>query len=578
MGLGSPARSTPDRQQLDRLLALGQDLLADLELPVILRRIVETARALTGARYGALGVLDDDRRELAQFITDGIDEATHRAIGDLPRGRGVLGVLIDDPRPLRLDDVGDHPRSYGFPPGHPRMSCFLGMPVRIGDEVWGNLYLTDKVGASAFTDADEAALSVLASWAGVAVQRAHAYEREHIRRLELEQAVSALEATTAIARALGGETDLDIILELIAKRGRNLVQARSLVLLMLDGDDLVVQAQAGELDPMTGRRVPVDGSISGHVLERGRSERLGDLPTRLHFAMSDAVKADVALFVPVLFRGRRLGVLNAFDKLGGDEFTRDDERLLEAFAASAATAVATAQDVANRELRRSIEATENERRRWARELHDETLQDLAGIRLLLGTIKGRPDVGEEAGAQLDRALDQLALNVTGLRQLIADLRPAALDQIGLGAALEALVTRLATTTDLEVALDSRLAHEEKRAAMRLVPAVEETAYRVTQEGLNNAVKHARATRAEVTLLEDEHVVTVTVADDGRGFDPAARSDGFGLVGMRERVALVGGTLELDSAPGRGTIVRAVLPARHREQDAAPARDAGLRTG
>ena len=406
---------------------------------------------------------------------------------------------------------------------------------------------------------------MLASWAGVAIDHADAYQRERERRLELEQAVAGLEATTAIARALGGETDLDVILELIAKRGRNLIQARSLVLLLLDGDALVVQAQAGELDPLKGRRIPVKESISGHVLARGRPERLSDLPTRLHFAMADVVRAEVALFVPMHFRGRPIGVLNAFDKLAGGEFTQHDERLLEAFAASAATAVATAQDVANRELRRAIEATESERRRWARELHDETLQDLAGLRLVLGAIRSSGDLAEGAEPQLDQALEQLNLTVTGLRRLIADLRPAALDELGIKPALEALVTRLATIGELEASLDARLAYEERRTATRLVPPVEETAYRLVQEALNNAIKHAHAGQAEVTLLEDEHVVTITVTDDGRGFDPERLTDGFGLVGMRERVALVGGTLDIRSAPGQGTTIRAVLPARHRDE-------------
>jgi signal transduction histidine kinase len=257
-------------------------------------------------------------------------------------------------------------------------------------------------------------------------------------------------------------------------------------------------------------------------------------------------------------------VLNAFDKLGGGEFAPEDERLLEAFAASAATAIATAQDVANRELRRSIEATENERRRWARELHDETLQDLAAVRLLLGALKGGEELGDGARRQLDQALEQLTVSISGLRRLIADLRPAALDALGVGPALDAFAARLAPVGSVEVVLDVRLAYEDGRTATRLSPAVEETIYRLVQEAINNAIKHAEATRTEVTLLEDEHVVTITVTDDGRGFDPDRSDEGFGLVGMRERAALVGGTLEIRSALGAGTMVRAVLPARRRD--------------
>src|SRR3954469_16756575 len=158
------AGSTLSGDQLHRLVTVGREIVSELDLPRVLSRVVETARALTGARYGALGVLDRARDHLEQFLTSGIDEATHRAIVDLPHGRGVLGVLIEEPRALRLADVGEHPRSYGFPPSHPPMTSFLGMPVFVRGEAWGNLYLTDKESEAEFTDADEAALAILASW------------------------------------------------------------------------------------------------------------------------------------------------------------------------------------------------------------------------------------------------------------------------------------------------------------------------------------------------------------------------------------------------------------------------------
>jgi signal transduction histidine kinase len=310
--------------------------------------------------------------------------------------------------------------------------------------------------------------------------------------------------------------------------------------------------------------VPLEGSVSGHVLRQGRSERLADLPSRLHFTMARIVDAGTALFVPMLFRGQRLGVLCAFDRLAGGEFGRDDQRLLEAFAASAATAVATAQSVANRELYRSIEAAEAERRRWARELHDETLQDLAALRLTVGAVRATPGLPEGAGSALDDVLEHLTSSVTGLRHLISELRPAALDDLGVGPALEALVRRVASLSDLEIRLDVRLAPAEEGPAGRLVPAVEETLYRLAQEALTNVGKHAEASSVDVRVLEDEHVVEVAVHDDGRGFVAESGTAGFGLVGMRERVALAGGTLEVRSSPGEGTTVRAVLPARRRE--------------
>src|SRR5690242_8900842 len=204
-----------DEHRLTRLIEAGRELLSELDLDTVLDRLLETAADITGARYVALGILDENRRELARFLTRGIDEVTHRAIGDLPRGRGILGVLIDDPKPLRLEDVGDHPRSYGFPPAHPPMRTFLGVPIVIRGEAWGNLYLTEKAGGQAFTAEDEEATVVLADWAAIAIENARLYRDVAGRRDELERAVRGLQATAAIARAIGGETDLARVLELV---------------------------------------------------------------------------------------------------------------------------------------------------------------------------------------------------------------------------------------------------------------------------------------------------------------------------------------------------------------------------
>ena len=203
-------------ERLRQLLELGRSVVSELDLDAVLGRIVAAAADLTGARYGALGVLDESRRELERFITVGVSEEERRAIGDLPRGRGVLGVLIRDPRPLRLDDVGAHPESFGFGVGHPQMRSFLGVPVRTLDgEVFGNLYLTEKQGAPAFTADDEDLLVVLSDWAGVAISNARRFGGVSGRRNELERAVHAFETTSEIARALAGETELERILELI---------------------------------------------------------------------------------------------------------------------------------------------------------------------------------------------------------------------------------------------------------------------------------------------------------------------------------------------------------------------------
>src|SRR3954469_18423460 len=271
-----------DPALLRRLLGVSRSLRSVLALEAVLRRVVEEACDITGAKYGALGVMNERGDSLDRFITTGIDAETHAAIGDLPRGRGVLGVLITDPKPLRLSNVGSHPRSYGFPPAHPEMNTFLGMPILIRGEAYGNLYLTEKKGGQDFDEADEEAVGVLADIAAVAIDNARLYQRVEGRREELERAVVGLEATTEIARAVGGETDLDRILELIAKRGRALVSARAVAILLEDGGELEVAVVAGEVDAaLVGRRLPVDGSVYADVFRSRRPERISDLPARL---------------------------------------------------------------------------------------------------------------------------------------------------------------------------------------------------------------------------------------------------------------------------------------------------------
>jgi signal transduction histidine kinase len=542
-----------DEQRLRRILKIGTAVVSELDLETVLEAVVEEARSLTGARYAALGVLDPEDRELERFITAGASPQMREAIGDLPRGRGVLGVLITDPTPLRLDDVSRHPRSFGFPVGHPPMRSFLGVPVVIRGRPWGNLYLTDKQGADAFGPDDEEAIVLLAGWAAIAIDNARAYQREQDRRVELEQAVQGLEATTAIARALGGETDVDRILELIVKRARALIDARGVLMVLRDGDDLVVRAMAGALPgAITGMRLPLEGSFGGDVLRTGRPERTSDIRGRLRFGLAGHVEARAALFVPLIFHGRALGVLEVFDRHDDADFSDADERLLLGFAASAATAVATAQSAASEALRRSLQSSERERQRWARELHDETLQQLAGLKLLLASAR-RDGRLERAHDAMGSAIAQLDTSIADLRRLITDLRPAALDDLGLQAALESLVDRCAQTAGLQITLDVQLSADRPHSE------VEDAAYRIVQEALTNVMKHAGATRVDIAVGETDRAITLAIADDGRGFDADRQSDGFGLIGMRERVALLGGRLEVTAPDRGGTIVRAQLP-------------------
>lgn len=553
--------SQPDDLWLRRLLEVGRSLVTELDLDVVLDRVLETAREVTGARYAAVGVLNERRTELKQFLTSGVDEDTHRAIGDLPRGRGVLGALIEDPEPLRLRDVGTHPRSYGFPVGHPVMRSFLGVPVLVRGEAWGNLYLTEKEGGGEFTDSDEQAAVTLADWAAVAIENARLYETSEHRRRELEKAVRGLEATRDVAVAIGGEIALEHVLELIAKRGRALVGARSLVIMLCEGDELVVHASAGHAQEARGVRLPIGDSTSGQVLERRRPERITDVDARLGIAPSEfgVQDAHTALLVPMLYRGAAVGVLAAFDRgEGASAFSEDDEQMLRTFAASAATAVALAQSVLADRLRASLAAADEERRRWARELHDETLQGLGGLRVLLSAALRRGDL-DTAQAAMREAVERIEQEIGNLRSIISDLRPAALDELGLRAAIDSLLDRHQERNGLEIERELAASGAEEG---RLEEELETTVYRLVQEALTNIVKHAHASHVRVLVGESEGSLLIEVQDDGSGIDPVRLNQGFGLAGMRERVGLAGGTLAIEPREP-GTLVCARLPVRRR---------------
>ena len=550
-----------DERGIRRLLDVGRALTTELDQRVVLDRVLEAAREITGARYAALGILNEEHTGLEQFLTAGVDEEGRRAIGDLPRGRGVLGVLIEQPEPLRLAHVGQHPRSYGFPAGHPIMRSFLGVPVVIRGTVWGNLYLTEKAEGE-FTESDEEAAVILADWAAIAIENARSYETSERRREELEKAFRGLEATRDVAVAIGGEVSLEHALELIVKRGRALVNARSLVIMLRDGEELVVHASAGHVDTVRGARLAISNSTSGQVLQNRRPERIADVAARLRIAPREFGVDDpqTALLVPMIHRGDAVGILAAFDRGGeGEMFTEDDEQTLRTFAATAATAVALAQSVQADRLRSSLAAAEAERARWARELHDETLQSLGGLRVLLSSAL-RLDELPSAQQAMREAMGHIEREIENLRAIITELRPAALDELGLRTAIEALLDRHRQQSgfhvEAELALPDPAADEP-----RLDAELESTVYRLVQEALTNVAKHAGASNVRVVVeRESDGQLRIEVTDDGRGFDPAAASEGFGLAGMGERVSLAGGELSITSDE-HGSAVTARLPAR-----------------
>jgi signal transduction histidine kinase len=550
------------REELDgvrRLLEVGRALTTELDQRKVLDLVLETAREITGARYAAVGILNEQQTELEQFLTSGIDEQTHHAIGELPRGRGVLGALIEHPRPLRLGDVGQHPSSYGFPLGHPTMRSFLGVPVVIRGEVWGNLYLAEKTSGE-FSAGDEEAAVTLSQWAAIAIENARLYETSERRRVQAEKSARGLGATRDVAVAIGSEIALEHVLELIAKRGRALIGARTLVIMLCEGEELVVHASAGQVQEMQGARLPIADSTSGQVLRQQRSERITDVASRLRIAPREFGVADpqTALLVPMAYRGQPVGVLAAFDRDEGEAFSNDDEQMLRTFAASAATAVALAQSVAADRLRSSLASAEGERRRWARELHDETLQGLAGLRILVSAALRRGDP-EQHEQTMGTVIEHIEREIENLRAIITDLRPAALDELGLKIAIETLLDRHREQSGLEISGELALPEPAKGEA-RLAPDLESAVYRLVQEALTNVAKHAKASTVRVTVGQADGQLQIEVQDDGQGFDPEVASKGFGLEGMRERVSLAGGILSIEpSEPG--TLVRARLPTR-----------------
>jgi signal transduction histidine kinase len=553
---GSLAKEELDRAQLSRLLEVGRRLVAELDPEAVLEQVLEAARDLTGARYAALGILDEEKRELERFLFVGIDDETRARIGPLPRGHGILGELISNPEPLRLERISDHPRSYGFPAEHPPMTTFVGTPVMIRGQVFGNLYLTEKQGG-AFTESDEELLVVLSQWAAIAIDNARLYQSAQAHRLDLERAVRGLEATVSLSRELGGESDLDRVLELVAKRGRALVDARSILIVLADGQVLTIAGLAGEVPvELRGSAVELDEPLR-EVVQTAASQRRAGSAMRSLARLG--VSADAVLLVPLRARGQSSGVILAVDRLGKQQFTSDDELVLSSFGSAAAAAIAATQALATEKLELSINASEQERGRWARELHDETLQELGALKVMQESAL-RANEAEGMRAALARAAEQVERLIGGLQGLITELRPAALDELGSEAAIEALVANLRERGAPRIETDFDLAYESGRVPTRLVPELEATIYRIVQEALNNVIKHADAKSVRVAITEGSGEVKLIVEDDGKGLQQGSDGQGFGLIGMRERVSLLGGELVVGGGTSGGTRVTATLPA------------------
>jgi signal transduction histidine kinase len=541
-----------ESDRLRTLLETGIAISSELSLDTVLERIVQAAAALTGARYAALGVIDRTGTALERFITTGIDEPTRAAIGDLPRGRGILGALINEAQLLRLHDLQEDPRSVGFPPNHPEMHSFLGVPILLRGVAYGNLYLTEKASGEDFSEEDDELVTLLAAQAAVAVENARLYQ-------SATQWSRQLESLNEIGNALVGELDLARLLHLVSTRLRELIGARLVAIALPAGNEVRIEAAAGDgSERLLGVNLPRASSKAGRVIERRRSERIDSIldDPEIHQETTRQFAATSGLYVPLLAHEDAIGVIIAHDKLGSDpRFGDADLRLAEQFAARAAIAVNLSRRVQRDALRRVVAGQELERQRLARELHDETGQALTSILLGLKAVEEAQTLDKvREGATELREL--VVATLQDVRRLAVELRPKALDDFGLTAALERLTETFSEATGIDVQLEAALGEE------RLPGEVETTLYRIVQEALTNIVKHAGARKVSILLIRRGGAATVVIEDDGRGFDPAlAREDGLGLLGMRERVALLEGKLTVESSPEAGTTLVAEVPLR-----------------
>ncbi|MBM7494382.1 signal transduction histidine kinase [Micromonospora luteifusca] len=524
------------RALLDAVVAIG----SDLDLRSTLRRIVEAACELLDARYGALGVIGPDRL-LTEFITHGIDAELHARIGDLPRGRGVLGLLIAEPRPVRMPNITDHPQSYGFPPNHPPMHSFLGVPVRIRDQVFGNLYLAEKRGSGEFTEDDEEIAVALAAAAGVAIENARLYAIAHRRERWLA-------ATAEITTVLLGEVRRTDALSLVARRAREVADAELVLVLLYDEE--IGQFTVEVVDSTGGAVYPLVGS----VLPAVETTFAASVTDRRHTAIESLAKAapwpvpvtDGPAVVSPLSAGDTLhGVLVVAYPAGQVRQSDDDVPLLASFAAQAALAMERARAQEERELLVVLE----DRERIARDLHDVVIQRLFATGLQLQStapLIARPEVGRRINA----AVDELDSTIRDIRRAIFELRTP------MSAALRSEIRDAVDTAARSLGFRPTL--EISGPIDSAVPdAVRPDLLAVLREALSNAVRHAHATHVRVLVQVDGARVTLTVDDDGIGTSPdAARG---GLVNLRERALGLGGEFAVEPAEPRGTRLRWSVP-------------------
>jgi signal transduction histidine kinase len=536
---GASRRTDRDRRLLDAALVLA----AERSRSVVLERILRLASELTGARYAALGVIGPEGG-LTDFLTRGLMPEEREAIGPLPKGQGLLGALIADPRPLRLADLHADPRSVGFPPNHPPMVSFLGAPVRARGHVFGNIYLTEKAGGGPFTPEDEETLLLLAAHAGVAIENARLVEAAAARERRLE-------ALHEISGAILASEGFEDVLGLVAERARELAGADLSMIAVPDEQPgrLRVQAAAGaNAGTLAGFRFPAAESVSGEVMARRLpvivENAMADL--RVHQPLIQQAQAGPAMFLPLEGGERVLGTLTIANLRGGRTFDEADLRVVGSFANQAALALAYGRT--QEQLRRI--AVFEDRERIARDLHDGAIQSLfaAGMSLqAIGAFVEQPGVAERIGsvvAELDRVIHDLRSYIFGLRPGMAARR------------LDDTLHRLAAEFEQRTGIMTAVTID--RDAAQVLAGREPDLVQVVREALSNVGRHSGAATCRLSLVREGSVAVLEVNDDGRGFAPDGIQEGMGIHNLGERAAALGGELRIESAPGEGTAIRVVL--------------------
>jgi signal transduction histidine kinase len=533
------------RDRKDMLLEAGLTLASELSLPIVLQRIVDVAAQVTDARYGALGVIGDNGT-LIEFVTTGISAKERRAIGALPTGRGVLGLLIHDPKPVRISNIGDHPVSVGFPTSHPPMGSFLGAPVQAMGRVFGNIYLAEKRTTREFSKDDEESLIVLATQAGVAIANASLYDEVRSR----EQWLDALRDITT--RVLDGD-DGDSLLESIAEHARKVAAADAATIVSVSDTpgELVVAAAVGtRSSEMRGQTLPAEGSISGAVMRSGQSLSIDDVSadSRAFQPIVRLGRHGPAVFVPLRVPGGAAGTLMVTKLKGSPRFDERRVQLVETLAGQASVAIEYGR--AQTELRRL--GLMEERERIAKELHDGIIQSLFAVGMgLQGTalMARSPDVT----VRIDKAVDELDKVIRDLRNYIFGLRPGILADRQLDQALRILGEEMQSRSraTVEVVIDAAVAANLSGRSAEII--------QLTREALSNVARHSQATRASLRLARSGSDAVLLLEDNGVGFDTRGDTKGFGMANMRARAAGLGGTLDVESETGKGTTLRITFP-------------------